>query len=316
MLGAIERQQGILVERATDIYSFSHLTLQEYLTAFHIVDARLEAEVIEQHLTDERWREVFLLMAGLSGNRAIDLLQGLYNQSQSYRQDCPKLDRLLRWASDSTAGAQGSYSPLAKRAAALEIAKAISSTLYNSPFALSVAITNSSTITSAIANSSAIAKSIAIARSLRIESTIGINSHVPQTFLESTIGVNSNMSQTLLIKGSITRASVVADRFAYIFGRAKYANLPGHLRRLLGEAPDDPDDEDAPDAWRAWADELEASWLDALGLDRADLPFNSEEAKALHDYLYATELLIRCKEAAVRIPKQAWAELEARLLTM
>ena len=38
ILEAIAIQQGIFVERATGIYSFSHLTLQEYLTAQHISD--------------------------------------------------------------------------------------------------------------------------------------------------------------------------------------------------------------------------------------------------------------------------------------
>ena len=36
VLNAIEVQQGILVERAANVYSFSHLTLQEYLTARHV----------------------------------------------------------------------------------------------------------------------------------------------------------------------------------------------------------------------------------------------------------------------------------------
>jgi len=38
ILKEIEVQQGILVERSRDAYSFSHLTFQEYLTAKCIVD--------------------------------------------------------------------------------------------------------------------------------------------------------------------------------------------------------------------------------------------------------------------------------------
>ncbi len=64
VLTAIEVQQGILVERATDAYSFSHLTLQEYLTALHIVEEQKEKELVDEHLMDERWREVFLLVVG------------------------------------------------------------------------------------------------------------------------------------------------------------------------------------------------------------------------------------------------------------
>ena len=68
--------------------------------------------------------------------------------------------------------------------------------------------------------------------------------------------------------------------------------------------------------WHNWADDIEAVWLKALSLDKAALTFTQEEEEALHDYLYAIELLIRCKEAAVRISKQAWADHEARLLTV
>jgi predicted NACHT family NTPase len=69
VLKAIEVQQGILVERARDSYSFSHLTFQEYLTAFRIDDRRETDWLVENHLTDERWREVFLLVTGLMGGQ-------------------------------------------------------------------------------------------------------------------------------------------------------------------------------------------------------------------------------------------------------
>ena len=74
VLNAIESQQGILVERAEDIYSFSHLTIQEFLAARYIAeDQKLLEKVIYNHLADERWQEVFLLIAGLKDS-ANDLL--------------------------------------------------------------------------------------------------------------------------------------------------------------------------------------------------------------------------------------------------
>ncbi|MEM9949860.1 MAG: NACHT domain-containing protein [Cyanobacteria bacterium P01_D01_bin.36] len=149
VLQAIERQQGILVERATDIYSFSHLTLQEYLTAFHMVEARLEDELIAQHLTDERWREVFLLVSGLSGNRAISLLNHLDDQSQNYVASVPKLRELISWAMKSTNGAKGNYEPIVKRAVAIAIAIIRPSTSKNT-------ITSDSTSAIAIAIARAI----------------------------------------------------------------------------------------------------------------------------------------------------------------
>ncbi len=71
ILNAIEVQHGLFVERAKGIYSFSHLTFQEYFTARYIVDNAEEGAVqqlVRNHLPDERWREVFLLVASLLPN--------------------------------------------------------------------------------------------------------------------------------------------------------------------------------------------------------------------------------------------------------
>jgi len=68
ILKAIEAHHGLLIERAQGFWSFSHLTFQEYFTARKIVtscneyavdDPTLQALV--SHLTEDRWREVFLL---------------------------------------------------------------------------------------------------------------------------------------------------------------------------------------------------------------------------------------------------------------
>ena len=63
LVKAVEAQHGLFVERAHQIYSFSHLTLQEYFTARYIVDHAADGAVdrlIHQHITDRRWHEVFL----------------------------------------------------------------------------------------------------------------------------------------------------------------------------------------------------------------------------------------------------------------
>ncbi len=70
VLKAIESQHGLLVERASRIYSFSHLTLQEYFTAKYIVDhaqtdAALSTLVSAEKITDPRWHEVFMFVAEL-----------------------------------------------------------------------------------------------------------------------------------------------------------------------------------------------------------------------------------------------------------
>jgi len=302
VLKTIEKQQGILVERATDIYSFSHLTLQEYLTAFHVVEERLEDQLITHHMTDKRWREVFLLVAGLSGNRAIDLLNTLHQKAQTYIEHYLKLCDLLRWATASTEGSKGDYRPIAKRAAALAVASDITS---NSTIARASTSMIARTIASTSASASAIVRTISNARrragqiACRIEKT------------RARADVSASTIAKIIAKakvGSISSTSTITN----IFKSPKVADLPDQLNRLSENIPDA---NASSEVWHNWADDLEAVWLEALGLDKAALTFTQEE-EAIRDYFYAIELLIRCKGAAVRISKQAWADLEARLLTV
>ncbi len=71
ILYAIEAQHGVLVERAHNIHSFSHLSFQEYFTARYIVENEARGTIhrlIDNHLIDVRWREVILLSGSLLDN--------------------------------------------------------------------------------------------------------------------------------------------------------------------------------------------------------------------------------------------------------
>lgn len=68
VLKQIEAQHGLIVERAKGIYSFSHLTLQEYFTASYLIKAHNEQlldQVVEIALKDQKWREVVLYTVAL-----------------------------------------------------------------------------------------------------------------------------------------------------------------------------------------------------------------------------------------------------------
>ena len=68
ILKAIEAQHGLFVERAREVYSFSHLTFQEYFTAKYIVANATKGtltNLVKEHCADGRWREMFLLTTSL-----------------------------------------------------------------------------------------------------------------------------------------------------------------------------------------------------------------------------------------------------------
>lgn len=72
VLESIEAQHGLLVERAQEVYSFSHLTFQEYFTARKVkktVDIfDINIRELLTNITDKRWHEVFTLVTDMHWN--------------------------------------------------------------------------------------------------------------------------------------------------------------------------------------------------------------------------------------------------------
>ena len=63
----VENNHGLLVERASGIHSFSHLSFHEYFVAVYIKNKGQLSQraLIEQRLEEYKWREVIVLTAGL-----------------------------------------------------------------------------------------------------------------------------------------------------------------------------------------------------------------------------------------------------------
>lgn len=99
ILKAIEAQHGIFVERAREVYSFSHLTFQEYFTAKYIVSNSGQATLtnLVAHSEDKRWREVFLLTTSLLPD-ASEFVSVFRAHLDELLGKSPQLSKLLKWA--------------------------------------------------------------------------------------------------------------------------------------------------------------------------------------------------------------------------
>lgn len=124
VIEAIEIQQGLLVQRATGIYSFSHLTIQEYLAANYYNQGRKRIQLIEKGLLNDRWREIFLLIAGFS--QADEFLLELAEEAQRFTNRQPVIQNLLAWVQNVIIIGESTQSNLLKRAAAMYCAIAFS----------------------------------------------------------------------------------------------------------------------------------------------------------------------------------------------
>jgi nucleoside phosphorylase len=65
VLSSIESNIGLLVQRASNVYSFSHLTFQEYFTAWRVAKKPTLLAEIGPYVGDVRWREVWLLLLNM-----------------------------------------------------------------------------------------------------------------------------------------------------------------------------------------------------------------------------------------------------------
>ena len=85
----ISERSGLLIERGAGVYSFVHLTFQEYLAARALADREDALEYTRQALADPWWREVILLQAGYLSTqgrrRPSELIRAIMDA-----QDCPE----------------------------------------------------------------------------------------------------------------------------------------------------------------------------------------------------------------------------------
>ncbi len=128
VLKSIEVQHGLLVERARDIYSFSHLTFQEYFTARRIVTSS-EPQALEKalqdlisHITDKSWREIFVLTVGML-QPADYLLQLMKQRIDAMLAADEALQQYLMWVSKKSLRVEVVHKPAAIRAFYFNLAR-------------------------------------------------------------------------------------------------------------------------------------------------------------------------------------------------
>ena len=290
ILNAIAVQQGILVERAEDVFSFSHLTLQEYLTAQYITDHHQIAKLVTKHLIYKRWQEVFLLVAGLMRGGADELLLMMEKEAKKYI-NTSKLQGLLSWATQETNGSAGNFKGAAKRTAALFLALARDR-------ALDLATILSPNLTSVLE----ITRVLDLARA--------VNPNLART-INYTRTPSRPSTPTRAFSRALTLAIAQELENIRIFKNVNFSVLIARLEALKAQAPDF---NQSYKAHQGFNNRVSLTWLNALKLNPDLVCLSDRELQDLENYLYANLLIVRCKQAAVRVSSKTWEAIEARML--
>ena len=265
-----------------------------------IVNKRLENNVVTQHLTNYSWLEVFLLAAGLMQNNAMTLLLAIDQQARTYIAPYLKLKALIGWAEVNKIGP----SMLHHRAASLTIAITIArASTRDRDRGKAI----DSAIDSAIAIDSTIDNAIASAR----DSAITIASARDSARDKDSFKKIENAIDNAIKNAKNNNADSNGNH--HFFRTEIFDSITTYLTRHKQALPQI---SDSPKAWRTWAEVLNLIWLDALELNQDTITLSREEAIAWKNYMYANELLIKCKRAAIRLSRTEWKNLEDRLLTL
>jgi predicted NACHT family NTPase len=296
VLKAIEAQHGLLVQRAQGVYSFSHLTFQEYFTARHIAaspDVETLSDALQRvsiHITQSQWREVFLLTAELLRN-AEPLLKLMKQQIDALVAKNRTLQEFLAWIAQKCSCLEVSYQPAAVRAFYYTL-------FLDRDLKLSIALDDN------------------IGRDLALELTLDLE-------LARALLVVQNLMQKPDIKQILTLGFALdmegflarASELGYI---EKLEPFRLSLQSLKNQLPDLAKGRDyAVQWWQAygqdWGLQFRSMLIEHRQLGR-DWRFSASQLEGLKQYYQANLLLVDCLNSDCRCSSVVRAEIEASLL--
>ena len=129
VLREIQSQHGLLVERAEQVWSFSHLTFQEYLTARWFVEHD-ELEALSKHVVSNyyddpacddlnmfsnHWNEVILMASELTSDKD-NFLRFMKSSADNVLRNDLHLQSFLEWVFEKSLATQSSLPMCASRA--------------------------------------------------------------------------------------------------------------------------------------------------------------------------------------------------------
>ncbi|WP_414545309.1 NACHT C-terminal helical domain 2-containing protein, partial [Nostoc sp. CCY0012] len=272
--------------------------------AQYIDDHRQIEKLVTEHLTDKRWQEVFLLVAGLMWGGADDLLLLMEKEAQKYI-NTPKSQALLNWATQITTGSAGDFKTVAKRAVAIAYA-----TAYVNIFAIGY---NRSVVDSVV-----YAECIA-----HLSITQSIDKAVIDKFIDNATSIANYWLFAEHMEETVAHPRIIANLYTEaisytrqikelkIFNNVNFTVLFNELKELKDKIPDN---EQPLEMRLIFFKHLKHTLLNAFNLDPDIYGLSLEDVKALDNYLYANYLTIHCKKASVQVSPTTWEGIEARML--
>jgi len=296
VLKAMEAQHGLLIERAQKIWSFSHLTFQEYCTAYSFAkihsrgsEGKVTLQALAHHVNKNQWKEVFFLTTEMLDDASILILN--MESAVQKLSAVGKITAWFNWAHSSTNKAIGDFKPVIKRATAMYIACALSPDIIHN-MALGDCMDYLSRLIDQIAHSDDL-------------------NEVLRKF--GTLGGYRDRPQNKVIYLAQEIVPIIHE--LGFFSCVDFEILKKNLQMLEIETPkiERVYDQESYNVLRCFVDRVLQVWAESLSLQQEWEAIFRTEGELLN-YLSANEMVIACKERAVKISLKTWESVLDRML--
>lgn len=325
VLKSIEAQHGLLVERARSIYSFSHLTFQEYFTAQHIVSptAALNQALqnLATHITEKRYREIFLLTAGMLPE-ADTLLLLMKQQIELLLQDESYLQRVLSWVQEKADSVDATYKSAAIRA--FYYAHDIKIPLPSLSFDIDIYLANDLVLPYDLDLDLDLIHALPLGCALKHSYTYTFGNAYTRAYDEALNHcIDADLAPATILDLDKASVSSLIHALVRIFVAAekKIANNDDELRlqiqALRAELPNK-DDRKALKQWwstnaKDWAERLCTVMIEHRNIGH-NWQFSETQTEKLRQYYEANELLVDCLNSDCYVTKATRQYIEDTLL--
>ncbi len=296
ILKLIESNYGLLIQQARNIYSFSHLTFQEYFAAEYVVENREQEflkNFVEKNLTVKQWREVFILVTQRLSS-ADEFLKHMFRCVNNIVKDSPGLQDMLSWLDRMTTASGISSSGWRAYYLAIdldvdlyisrdiEIERAIFA-----KFATDIRSFNIKhrQLTPPQPRNLLISRLAAI-HALGLDMT---NDATRKEYIS--LGARDFSSKMLKISEDIEVD--IIDKLSEAIEKAQEINDTVLTEALIDFQKRCPSSTASASDWQKWSEDLRQAMIKHLDVGyKVDL--DAEDVKLLHDYIYANHLLLEC----------------------
>ena len=280
ILQEMEKNHGILVQQARDLFAFSHLTIQDYFTARYILDnpdSKILNDAVEKHLPDFNWKQVFLVIAGRLPD-ADDFLKHMFSQANELAQN-EQIQKMLAWLNEKTK--VWGVDSVAWRAFYLAVDQ--DTVLYFSPhnnfnrqelYNLATALKRYNQSKKKTTDATGWTKLVDGLAAIHCRLT---DPQLVEDFIRENLGIEGDIVQKL--QTAITIANSL-----------KLPKLAEQLSRLASKIPAD---DSLQEVWQDWAENLRNVMVEHLDIGH-NLDLSEENSKIIKQYVYCCQLIFDC----------------------